>query len=73
MVENMVEKTYQVPDVHCEHCVRAINQNVGTIDGVENVDVDLDTKTVTVRHHQTVTEDQIIEGLDEAGFDVASS
>lgn len=68
----VVETTYKVPDVSCEHCVAAINQEVGGLDGVEKVDIDLEAKTVTVRHNESVSDEQIVAGLDEAGFDIAA-
>lgn len=68
----MTEKTYRVPDVHCDHCVAAINQELRAIDGVDDVDVDLDAKTVKVKMQEQVSDEQIIAGLDEAGFDVAT-
>lgn len=67
----MTTTTYNVPDVSCEHCVRAVTQEVGKLDGVEDVQVDLDAKTVTVRREDRVTDAQIIAALDEAGYDVA--
>lgn len=68
----MTEKTYNVPDVNCEHCVTAVNQELRRIDGVHDVIVDLNDKTVTVKMDDAVTDEQIIEGLDEAGYDVAA-
>ena len=41
-------KTYTVPGMHCEHCERAVVEEVGAVAGVDSVDVDLDTKLVTV-------------------------
>lgn len=67
----MTTTTYRVPDVSCEHCVRAVTEEVGKLDGVEDVQVDLDAKTVTVRREDQVTDAQIIAALDEAGYDVA--
>lgn len=67
----MTEKTYNVPDVSCEHCVAAVQRELSKIDGVEAITVDLDHKTVTVQAAADVTDQQIIAGLDEAGYDVA--
>lgn len=67
----MAERIYKVPDVSCEHCVNAITREVGQIEGVLDVRVDLDAKTVTVSASENVREDRIREGIDEAGFDIA--
>lgn len=42
-------RTYTVPGMHCGHCKAAVEEEVGAVDGVEGVDVDLETKAVTVR------------------------
>jgi copper chaperone len=69
----MVEKVYRVPDVSCEHCVRAITDELTKIDGVERVSVDIPTKLVTVQHGDAVSEQQILDGIEEAGYEVAES
>lgn len=68
----MTEKTFNVPDVSCEHCVTAIQGELGKINGVDRVNVDIDSKLVTVRHNGQVSDEQIVAGLDEAGYDIAS-
>jgi len=68
----MVEKTFLVPDVSCEHCVRAITNELSQIEGVENVAVDIPTKIVTVRADDSVTDATIVAGLSEAGYDIAT-
>ena len=42
-------ETYAVPAMHCGHCERAVKSELGAVAGVESVDVDLETKLVTVR------------------------
>lgn len=69
----MVEKQYRVPDASCEHCVRAIRTELTAINGVQQVDVNLDTKIVTVRTAPSVSDEQILAGLDEAGYDAAAA
>jgi len=68
----MVEKTFLVPDVSCEHCVRAITNELSQIEGVENVAVDIPTKIVTVLADDSVTDATIVAGLSEAGYDIAT-
>jgi copper chaperone len=67
----VAERTYKVPDVSCEHCVNAITKELTQIDGVSVVNVDLDSKKVTVVADDSVAEQQIRDGIDEAGFDIA--
>ncbi len=41
-------KTYSVPGMHCGHCKAAVTEELQSVAGVEQVDVDLDRKHVTV-------------------------
>jgi len=44
----MTETTYVVPGISCGHCKAAIEEEVGALDGVSSVVVDVDTKQVAV-------------------------
>ena len=62
-------RTYRVPDISCDHCVSAITAEVGPLEGVTAVDVDLEARTVSV----VGGDDQAIRAaIDEAGYDIAS-
>jgi copper chaperone len=62
--------TYSVPGIHCGHCEAAIKQEVGSVAGVELVEVDLEGKEVTVRG-EALDDAQLRAAIDEAGYDVA--
>ena len=62
--------TLSVPAMTCGHCEASVKQEVGAIDGVTGVDVDLDTKDVTITGDE-LDRDAIVAAIDEAGFDVA--
>jgi copper chaperone CopZ len=65
----MAEQTmYAVPAIHCEHCARAIREEVSEVAGVESVDVDLDAKTVTVSG-VGVSDDLVRAAIVEAGYE----
>jgi copper chaperone len=68
---SVTEKTFKVPDVSCEHCVAAIKGELTKIDGVETVDVDIPSKMVVVTHDGNVSDERLVAGLDEAGYDIA--
>jgi copper chaperone CopZ len=40
--------TYRVPGMTCEHCKRAVGEELSRVRGVESVTVDLDSKAVAV-------------------------
>ncbi len=67
-----IETTLSVPDVSCEHCVKTINGALGVVAGVEQVHVDIPSKTVSLTYdEQQVSMERIEEILDEAGYAVA--
>ncbi|MGD9999894.1 MAG: heavy-metal-associated domain-containing protein [Ilumatobacteraceae bacterium] len=59
-----------VPGMTCSHCEHAIKSEVGKLDGVTAVDVDLTTKEVVV-HGSALDRDAVIAAIDEAGYEVA--
>lgn len=60
---------YTVPDISCDHCKQAIESEVGALDGVSAVRVDVDGRTVTVEGR--ATDDEITGAIREAGYEVA--
>lgn len=67
----MATLSYSVPGVSCAHCRRAIEDEVAQVHGVEAVNVDLDTKTVTVSG-EPLDAAAITAAIDEAGYEVAT-
>ena len=61
--------TFSVPGIHCEHCARAIREEVSEIAGVERIDVDLASKVVTVRG-RGLSDGDVREAIAEAGYEV---
>jgi copper chaperone len=66
------ELTYTVPGMSCDHCKAAVSGEVDKVEGVEAVEVDLDTKKVVVRG-TGVSDDAVRAAIDEAGYEVAAS
>ena len=64
--------TFTVVGMTCDHCVRAVEGEVAKIDGVESVDVDLDSGTVTVESDAPIDEGTFAAAVDEAGYEVSS-
>ena len=59
---------YTVPDISCDHCKRAIENEVSPLDGVVTVDVDVASKQVTV----TGGEPAAVEAaISKAGYAIA--
>jgi copper chaperone len=62
--------TYSVPGVRCAHCSTAITAQVGKVAGVDQVDVDLESKVVSV-HGTGVSDSEVRSAIAEAGYEVA--
>ncbi len=69
----MTESTTLVaPDISCEHCQHAIEGAVGKMEGVNNVKVDIPTKTIRLTYDpQKVSLTKIEEVLDDVGYTIA--
>jgi copper chaperone CopZ len=63
-----LEKTVPVENIHCNHCVMAIRREVSVIAGVQSVQVDPESKTVTVKWDAPATWDQVVGMLREIGY-----
>lgn len=63
--------TLTAPDIVCGGCANAIKNAFGRVPGVSEVEVDVETKQVTVGHESDLTRDQLAKVLDDAGFPVS--
>ena len=68
----MSTTTYRVEGMTCDHCVRAVTQEIGALPGVREVAVDLPTGQVTVRSDRDLTDLEVSAAVDEAGYQLAS-
>lgn len=62
--------TYNVPKIHCAHCGASIKEEVSEVTGVESVDVDVDTKVVTIRG-EALDDKALRSAIEEAGYEAA--
>jgi copper chaperone len=56
----------------CQHCVMSVTEEVGEIEGVQSVDVQLATGAVTVVSERAIDLGEIAAAVEEAGFALAS-
>ena len=66
----MATRTYSVPDISCGHCKSAIEGEVGALDDVATVLVDIEARTVTVDGE--ANDEAIHAAIEEAGYEVAA-
>lgn len=63
--------TYTVVGMTCDHCARAVREEIWRLDGVVDVDVDLASGAVTVESERALDPAQLAAAVDEAGYQVA--
>jgi copper chaperone len=68
---NQTETTYTVAGMSCQHCVLAVSEEVGQVEGVESVDVALQTKQVTVRGRD-LDDGALRAAIDDAGYEATA-
>lgn len=61
----------KVEGMTCGHCVSTVKAAVGSVPGVEEVEVDLAAGTVTTTG--TPSEQAVTQAISEAGYDVVSA
>jgi copper chaperone CopZ len=57
----------------CSHCVASVREEVGKVDGVTGVDVELATGTVTIESDGPVDPGDVSAAVEEAGYEVTAS
>ncbi len=62
--------TYNVPAIHCAHCATSIREEVFEVAGVDEVDVDVEARRVTVRGRE-LDDASLRAAISEAGYAVA--
>jgi copper chaperone len=65
----MTEANYSVAGMSCDHCVRAVETEVGNVPGVASVAVNLKAGRVTVYSDEPVDTDAVRAAVEGAGFE----
>ena len=60
--------TFRVDGMTCDHCRHAVTTEICAVPGVDSVDVDLTSGTVTVSASTPVDRADIAAAVDEAGY-----
>jgi copper chaperone CopZ len=65
------EQNYTVTGMTCDHCVRAVTQELEKLPGVTFVAIELSTGRVTVRSEADLDGAAVAAAVDEAGYEMA--
>jgi copper chaperone len=69
----MITTRYAVKGMTCGHCVSAVSSEVGQVDGVTGVDVDLESGALTVTSDAPLDDAEIRAAVDEAGYELVDA
>lgn len=59
------------PEIVCGGCATSIKKALGNIEGISEVDVNIESKKIIVNHDENVSRGAIVETLDRAGFEAS--
>ena len=62
---------YTVTGMVCQHCVLAVTEEVGAIEGVTDVQVDLAAGSVRITSNGPLDSSAVRAAIDEAGYETA--
>ena len=66
-----METTFTVPSITCSICSNRIKSELGGMDGIDGIDVDLKTQTVKVSYNPAQQQPRDIRGkIAEMGYEV---
>ena len=63
---------FSVPEISCDHCKSTIVNTLSTVDDVELVEVNIETKDVTLKSSEEIDLDLVKSLLDEQGYTVVT-
>jgi copper chaperone len=66
----MTTVTYNVPAMHCGHCIHTVEAEVGELEGVQAIKAELDSKKVQITFDTPASEEKIKALLAEIEYPV---
>ncbi len=70
MIFKKIEATLTVDGMHCQKCVARITEALKNIDDVKKVNIDLNTKKVSVISKNEIPKETLIIAIEKLGFKV---
>ena len=65
-----MKKVISIEGMRCGHCTSNVDKALRGIPGVSDVNVDLEGKCAVIEAADTVTDEQIMQAIDDLGFEV---
>jgi len=67
----MATSEYQVTGMTCGHCETSVREEVGAIDGIEQIDISAATGRLVVTSTKPIDDATVLAAVDEAGYTAA--
>jgi copper ion binding protein len=67
----MAQTTFSIPNISCGHCTRAIENELGDLEGVQKVVGNIEAKSVDVKWDAPATRERIAALLKEINYPAA--
>ena len=64
-------QTYTVTGMTCGHCVASVSEEVQEISGVDDVEVVLDTGSLTITSSEPINDADVRTAVEDAGYQLA--
>ena len=59
---------FNVPEISCDHCKSTIIDTLSVVENIESIDIDIQTKDVTIQSSEKINLDLVKSLLDEQGY-----
>lgn len=63
-------ETIEIVGMSCNHCIEKIKRFVGEVEGVEDMQISLENKTLKVSFNSPATLEQIKDAVLDSGFEI---
>jgi len=67
----MTKETFHIPNISCGHCTGTIERELKELDGIQDVQSDIQAKTVTVQYEAPLDKAKILATLKEINYPAA--
>jgi copper ion binding protein len=71
--EEKMATVLKVKGMSCQHCVMSVTKALNQLEGIQNVQVDLEKGEVRFENTMAVATDQIVKAITDAGYEVVHS
>jgi len=68
-----MEIKFKVPEISCGHCKQTIESAIGSLEYIQKVNVDIESKIVSIDSGQIVDLSDIEQLLDDQGYSIVST